>query len=156
MSDAFTDARGRKWVLSITYGDVRRVKKLLGLNLASLADRQVTEEELTKLSVDQLPVFMRLQADPLTMVDVLFSLLQPQADEQGVSDEDFGSSLTPEVFRQATEIFWRLYHDFFLKSGESMKAKMIEGLMRYSGAVEEKTEAMDAKINEMISNAELI
>ncbi|TWU12857.1 hypothetical protein CA54_16830 [Symmachiella macrocystis] len=81
----FTDNAGREWVFTITVDDVRRVRKKLEVDL---------------LDVD---VFPQLASDPILLADVLFVLCLPQADADGITDEDFGRGLGGDAIDEATE-----------------------------------------------------
>lgn len=149
MSDTFTDAKGGEWLLKLTYGDVKRVNQLIGINLTTVASpksMKAANDSLEDMEIDDLPLAMRLQQDAMLLADVLYCLVEPQATERGVSDVEFGERLTPETFRNASDIFWRLYHNFFVQSGDKMKAQAVESLMNVSE--EDAQEFVDQKIAE--------
>lgn len=92
----FADTAGRKWVVSVTVADLKRV-------------RQETDVELGKLPVDKLA---ELMADPERFVDVLWVLVQDQAAKVGVTPEQFGRSLGGDALEAADRAFWRAWADF--------------------------------------------
>lgn len=156
MTDKFTDAQGREWLLSLTYGDVKRVRKLIGVNLFTLIDKsvKVSKEELESgdASPDQLPIFMQLQIDPIMLGDVIYALVKPQLDERNVSEDSFSSAIGPREFKAAKEIFWRLYQNFFLEAGEPIQAKMIAGALRLSEGLEAGVSNLEGKIDQTIED----
>ena len=77
----FTDNAGRTWTVCINVSAVKRVRDLLGVDLAGAGDSEAN------------PLLAQLLADPVLLCDVAYCLVKPQADERGVSDEEFGSAL---------------------------------------------------------------
>ena len=73
----FTDNASRTWSVIITVDSIRRVMKLLGINI-------------TEIDVGDPPLLVRLGTDEMLLCDIIYCLVKPQADELGVSDEDFG------------------------------------------------------------------
>lgn len=57
--------------------------------------------------------FQQIGEDPRLMVDVLFALVMPQAETEGVSDVEFGESMSGPVMREAYEGFLEEVVDFF-------------------------------------------
>lgn len=75
---SFTDTAGRTWPVAITVADLKRVRQLAGIELGKLTLQGLAE----------------LVADPATFADVIYVLVKDQADRLGVSDEQFGRSLS--------------------------------------------------------------
>jgi hypothetical protein len=82
----FTDARGRRWPLVLTYGLAQRIRTSLDVDLANAH----TGEALTKLG----------QSDEL-FVATLFALVEDEAGKQSVTPADFAEGLNGEVFEAA-------------------------------------------------------
>lgn len=78
---AFTDNQQRHWPVRIDVNALRRVKDLAGVNLAT----DVFGETL-------LP---QLANDPLLLANVLYAIIKPDADQRGISDEQFGQAHWP-------------------------------------------------------------
>ncbi len=102
----FTDNAGRAWTLTITVDAIKRVQALVKVNLAQILDAQ---------RGSSLPLLTELQADLVLLCDVLFALVKPQADAQGVSDEQFGQALGGEAIAAAHTAFWEEMIGFFQK-----------------------------------------
>lgn len=153
--DVFKDAKGREWQLSLSYGDAKRVKKLLGLNLFTLVDKSPTEakEEVERgeMGWESMPVFMQLQLDPILLGDVIYAIVKPQLDAKSISDDEFSDSIGPKEFKAIKDIFWRLYHDFFLEAGETAKAKMIKGSLKLTQGMEDQADRLDKDIEKAIA-----
>lgn len=150
MATIFQDSKERAWTLGITFGDVKRVKTLTGHNLAR-PGRQLpkgsTGEEIINLPEDEQPLYYRLAYDPIVLIDVVFALVEPQAREKGVTDEQFGMAMTPEIFKDVSKKFWEVYYDFFLAAGDQMNAKMIEQVRRARKLMEKEAERISSKID---------
>ena len=86
----FTDNAGRDWVIEINVASLKRVKGLTGTDLIALA-----------VSMDT-SVAERLASDPILLCDVLYAVCKPQADERGVSDEEFGRAMAGDAIESAT------------------------------------------------------
>jgi len=86
----FTDNAGRDWVIEINVASLKRVKGLTGTDLIGLA-----------VSMDT-SVAERLASDPILLCDVLYAVCKPQADERGVSDEEFGRAMAGDAIESAT------------------------------------------------------
>lgn len=83
----FTDNAGREWVVSVNVAAVKRVRALTGVDLLGLLDpAQGVSEKL---------------ADPVTLCDVLFAVVQPDADRRGVTSDDFGASMAGDAIDAA-------------------------------------------------------
>ena len=102
----FTDSAGRTWTLAITVDAIKRVESLVKVNLARLLEPR---------STGGLPLLTELEADIILLCDVLFVLVKPQADAQGVTDEQFGQALGGEAIAAAYPAFWEELVDFFQK-----------------------------------------
>ena len=72
---SFQDRSGRSWSLEATYASYARVKAQTGVSLFDLA----TEE---RKSLEQL-------ADPFTLGQVIWSMVEPQAEGRGITPEAF-------------------------------------------------------------------
>ncbi len=83
----FTDNADRTWNVEVNVSSIRRVRGLLDVDLAQL------DKDL----------LARLSGDPVLLADVLYALCKPQADRDGVSDEQFGEGLAGESIDTATE-----------------------------------------------------
>ncbi|RIK82886.1 MAG: hypothetical protein DCC68_05060 [Planctomycetota bacterium] len=94
---SFKDANGREWLVTVDVAQIRRVRQRLKLNLADLQEGDL---------------LLRL-ADPVTLVDVLFVLVLPQAEEKNVSDEQFASALGGDTLTEATTALLEALCDFF-------------------------------------------
>ncbi|OHB56829.1 MAG: hypothetical protein A2Y07_06875 [Planctomycetes bacterium GWF2_50_10] len=108
----FQDSAGRTWTISMTVDSVKRVRDLMKINLI--------EPE----SGDP-PLLTRLGMDDLLMLDVIYCLIQPQAEQLNISDTDFAKALGGDAVLSAINAFYEEMVDFFLKRGRTDRAKAV-------------------------------
>lgn len=110
---SFTDNAGRTWTVALNIGAVKRVKGLLSVDL------------LAMLKGDP-PLITQLGTDVVLLCDVIFAILKPQADEAGVTDEQFGAALSGDAILSARRAFYEELADFFLHMGRPDVARALE------------------------------
>lgn len=86
----FVDVRGRVWVVEINTATIKRVRSLTDVNLYEVVDGELIQ---------------RLESDIILFCDVLYAICKPQADRDGVTDEQFGEGLAGDVIDEATAAF---------------------------------------------------
>lgn len=141
---SFEDTEGRTWNLAITFGSIKRAKDLLGVNLLNpLATRKYKTNGRARRSQ---PLLTRLQLDPALLVDLIFALLRPQAEQQGVTDEQFAEALGGEAAYEAYRAFMEEWQVFFHGLRREAEARAIR-------ANKEMIEAETAKNVELVEKA---
>lgn len=96
----FKDNSDRGWNVAINVESIKRVKTLLGVNLLDVLD------EGGKL-------LARLHDDPLFLVDALYCVCKPEADQRQVTDEDFGRAMFGDAILHGAEALLEELADFF-------------------------------------------
>ncbi len=94
----FVDRKSNVWVVEIDTSTIRRVKAVTGVNLLECVEGDLIE---------------RLSSDVLLLVDVLYAIIQPQADQQQITDEQFGEGLAGDVITDATTALLEAMVAFF-------------------------------------------
>ncbi|TVQ64486.1 MAG: hypothetical protein EA379_01325 [Phycisphaerales bacterium] len=84
----FKDNEGRTWDVVMDTTALKRVRSLLGVDLMQLINGDLVA---------------KMQADPALVVDVAYVMCKDQADERGVSDEDFGRAMRGDPIAYATQ-----------------------------------------------------
>jgi len=84
----FTDNAGRQWTVEINVAALKRIKGLAGVDLLEVLDGTLIE---------------RLIRDPVLLCDVLYAACKPEADQRGVTDEEFGRAMAGDAIEHATE-----------------------------------------------------
>jgi hypothetical protein len=106
---SFKDTSGREWLVTLNVAQVKRVRERLGVNLADLQEGNL----LTRL------------ADPVLLVDVLFVLVQPQAEEKNITDEQFAAGLGGDTLADAATALLEALCDFFPQPTRLMLRKVL-------------------------------
>jgi hypothetical protein len=94
---SWTDSDNRSWSCAITVATVKRVQQLAEVNLLEAFDG----------------LLMKLADDPVSLANVLYAVCKLQADERGVTDEQFGELLGGETIEAATTALVQGIIDFF-------------------------------------------
>lgn len=106
----FTDNTGRAWTIAINVDAVKRVKALAKVDLLEAVEGKLIE---------------RLVSDPVLLCDVVYCLCKPQADQLGVSDEDFGRAMAGDAIEQATAAMLEELVDFFPSRRRALLTKAV-------------------------------
>lgn len=101
----FTDRHGNAWHIDITIASLRRVRSMMGLDLANIT--------LPRDGGHDQPLMTELAMAPDLLVDVVYVLVKPQADAREMSDEQFGESLDGEALASLQDAFWEALRLFF-------------------------------------------
>ena len=109
---SFEDRMGDSWVFDLTFGTIERVKKDSDLDLL---DSVQLNETLTTLL-----------ADPRRLVEVTYTILEPQIEKAGLSPEEFGSRIGGKQVGEISEALVEAWVHFFLQSGLAEQATAIQ------------------------------
>ena len=91
---SYVDTNGDRWTVRVTVATVARVRDLVDENLADF---------LTSKGLE------RLASDVITLCNVLYAVVKPQADERGIDDAAFGETLTGDALADATnQLLWAI------------------------------------------------
>jgi hypothetical protein len=102
---SFTDSSGVLWDVNVTVETVRRVKRLIDVDLLDAVKGEF---------------IAGLADDPVQLADVLYCVCKPQADKLGVTDEQFGERLAGDVIDHATAALLEALVNFFPKRQRSL------------------------------------
>jgi hypothetical protein len=112
----WTDREGRDWTIDVNVGTVRKVKADTEIDLLKISDASLSEQ----------------LSDPMTLCDVLWSLVEHQAAEKDVTPESFGSSLAGDCLESALDSLMQEIIDFF----PSRRRQILQKLMDKARAAE--------------------
>jgi len=79
---------GRTWTVAINVDAIKRVRALLDINLLEMVEGQLIE---------------KLIRDPVLLCDVVYAICKPEADAQGITDEQFGRAMAGDAIEHATK-----------------------------------------------------
>jgi len=136
---SFKDNEGREWHLAVNVATVKRLRQSeLAVDLLDLVDGREPERSL----------LVRLAADPVLLVDVLYVICQPEAEKRGVSDVEFGEAMAGEVIDRATEALLAEITDFTPNRRDRQRLRRglekIEAMMETGRTIlDERLEAAD-------------
>jgi len=99
---SFEDTQGRKWHLSIDINTIRRVRTMTGFDLYKMVE----------FGNNNGGTIRQLTEDVILLVDVLYAIVKPDADQAGITDEEFGAALGGDVLGRATEALLDAYINF--------------------------------------------
>lgn len=94
---SFKDVHRRDWVITIDVAALKRVRAIAKVDLCQIGTHAVDAQ----------------LADPVTLVDAIYAICQPQAQKAGITDEQFGQGLAGDVIEQATAALLEAVIDFF-------------------------------------------
>ena len=102
----FSDTTGRTWSIAVNVDAVKRVRDLLKEDLLDV--KQILE---------------RLMVDPILLCDVIYCICKPQADAEGISDEQFGQAMGGDSILHAKRALIAELVDFFPSAAERENLK---------------------------------
>ena len=113
---AFFSAGGHRWTITLTLGELRRLR--------------ATGPDLMALNEGNPPLALRLRTDPYLVGEILWTLLQPQLEERGVSEADFVAMLDGTALAAANGAFTEALLDFFQTLGRTDLAELLHTTAR--------------------------
>ncbi len=125
----FVDRKSNVWIVEIDTSTLRRVKAVTGVNLLECVEGDLIE---------------RLSSDVLLLVDVLYAILQPQADQQQITDEQFGEGLAGDVITDATTALLEAMVAFF---PEPRRRLLKTAAAKYAAVQTKAMEMVQAKLD---------
>lgn len=121
-STSFTDRSGRKWELRCTLDTIRSVSVAQGIALNRIASD---------------PAVMTALEDPVTVADVLATMLEPELQARSVSRSDFESALDGNTLETATESLLEAVAGFL----PSTQSKLLRGALATMRSAKERANA---------------
>lgn len=110
---SFMDNAGRAWAIAINVDAIKRVRDSLDVNLLDAVEGKLIE---------------RLVGDPILLCDVIYVLCRPEAEQRGVSDEDFGRAMAGDSIDSATTSLLEELVAFFPKARRDLLTKALQKL----------------------------
>lgn len=131
MAAQFTDREGRAWPLEIDFPDVTRIKNVTGVDL-------LLQEDMVRLGK------LENSDDYALLVNVLYVAWSGQAEQYGVTDEQFGR-LACKRFEDVVRAFNEALADFFRRVGRGPMARMLQTAMAMSA---QQTAKIDEQLDQ--------
>lgn len=131
----FKDKAGRDWAIEINVAARKKVMADTGVDLFTAVDGTLQQ---------------KLQ-DPETLVAVIFSIVEAQAKEQGISPETFGGSIVGDVIDDAALTMMKAIADFFPSRQRSILTKALaKGTELMDRATEKAMKQLDTMDVELL------
>ena len=118
----FHDQTGKEWRIIINVAAVKRVRDLCGVNLMD-----VIKVEDNRISADLVD---RIANDPVLLVDIVYSLCLPQAQEDGVTDIQFGERMVGDTVEAATNALLEELVNFFPEAKKKILRLILDATSR--------------------------
>lgn len=109
----FKDCAGRDWTLDVNCASLKRVRKMLDV-------------DLTQLDQGNPPLCLQLERDPVLVCDVLYVLLEPDVKAANLTDEDFGKGLGKEGLKEGRKALAEELTDFFQQLGLKEQVTLLQ------------------------------
>ena len=110
----FKDAQDREWTIDLNIASVR-----------ALRERAARVDSLKNVDLLDYAGVLLSVSDPFFAADLLFETVRDQAEERGVSPEDFGASLRGKILFDAIAEWSAEYLDFFPEPTAKEKAQAL-------------------------------
>lgn len=125
----FQDSKGREWTVEITIATAKRLRDLLDVDL------------IAAYSDENDDLFQRLSVDPFLLCNVVYVVCKPQADAEGVSDEQFGEAMSGQPIENATEALLEELVVFFPRAKRTTFRKALNRMREMEAKAAAVTEA---------------
>jgi len=124
----FKDNAGRDWTVAVNVASIKRLRDVLDVDLMGVIEGDLLQ---------------RLYADPVLLVDVVYVLCKPRADELKVTDEQFGQAMGGDAIELATAALVDEIIDFFPNRRDRERARKV--LAKFTAAMERAQEGLDLR-----------
>lgn len=138
---SFKDCNGKIWTFSVNVGTMKRVRAICDVDLYKIIEIDENNNPNSKL-------LERLSSDPVLLVDVLYAVCKPEADKIGMSDLEFGESMTGDTVEAATNALLDELVDFFPEAKRQVFRRVLTAARRFQAATEKQ-------LNVILSDPEL-
>lgn len=136
----FKTKDGQSWDLDLTLGSVRRVRD-------RLKDGPHGDVDLLNLEEGEPALGTRLATDLMLLCDILWILVEREAAERGITDEQFGELLGGGDIAEAHETFFKELMDFFQKMKRPDRVNWINKQQETIRHVVEKISSKVSEVN---------
>lgn len=128
----FKDTAGLEWPVSVNVASIKRVRDMAAVDLLAVADGKMID---------------RLYQDPISLVDTLWAICQPQIVERQTTPEQFATAIAGDALEDATTALMEDLRDFFPKARRTTMGKALTKIRevdeRAHQRAGEKIDAMD-------------
>jgi hypothetical protein len=148
----FETTDGKKYTVDLTIGDIKRVRAAHGIDLMQIATPKTDDETSSPL--------VTIASDLLTCLEIVYTIVEAQADAHGVTDEQFGAAMGGTAAGQAQRALMEALVNFFQGAGMVDLAQTVVSMsdmlpkMREAGAAKVAATAVASgqKYTERLAN----
>ena len=140
----FKDNAGRTWQIAMNVTAAKRVRSILDVDLLQLGSEAGNPAD---------HLFTRLHTDPCFLVDVLYVVCKPEADAQGITDEQFGEAMAGDAIDQATKALLEEIVGFSPSPRDRARARRV--LAKANTMIDRAQDLLDAKASDENLEAEM-
>lgn len=142
MSYVFKDELNREWNCTLTFGNIKKLKARLGLDLLN-ADKP------REGSTDKVALMTDLYLDVELFLDTLYTLVvsRDDKDQPTISKDSFEEGFSGPVFESAHRAFFGSLKDFFLSTHKEVLADGIDHQQKMVAAIQEQGRTQLKKLN---------
>lgn len=134
----FKTTDGREWVVAVNVGTVKRVREATGVNVLALISDQAAITDAF--------------SDDVKLAEVIVSLIRPQLETAGVSDDQFFSAIDGTVIENATEALLAEVANFF---PEPRRTVLLTAMAKVQTAMKAKNHAGAAEALKALETMEV-
>lgn len=132
----FIDSKGNHWALILTLGSAKKILDKTGVDLLNPTSLiKINDDE----SIGEDSVILRLLTDDLFVGDIIYNLIEKQAQDRGLTKDDVFDMLDGETTKKAYDAFTKEYRNFFMARGNVQGVKMIDLLIQGIQALAEES-----------------
>ena len=132
---SFTDNAGRIWTIAVNVATIKRVRAICNVDLNAIVEMDEKNNPSTKL-------LEQLSSDPVLLVDVLYAVCKPEADAQGISDEEFGMAMAGDAIDHAATALLDEIVNFFPEAKRRALQKILSATRRFEKIAQQKLETL--------------
>ncbi len=147
----FTDAKGRKWPVSLDVGALKRIRILAGCKLDDILPKEIADKEAARAAAESYGGFLN---DDEKFSEVLYAILKPHADAAGVTHEQFDEGLAGEANQRALLAFHGAFADFSQNPRKTLLRGMKLELRKMETRLAKLDAMTDADLEAMIEKAQ--
>lgn len=137
---SFADSTGKSYTVSLTIGDVARVKALSDGKFDLLSPEKLSGDPSQELR-------QRLDEDLLEFFELLCLLVDSQLRASEITAEQFGERMDPKSLLDAQERFFREWIDFFRQLQRPQQWLPLEKMTKYRKLAAEKVQRQISRLD---------
>lgn len=141
MSITFRDAKDRDWLVVLNLAALKRMRLMASFTLEDVIPKEITSKDAAAKSATAYSDFLN---DDIRFSEVLWAIVQPQADAKGITQEQFDEGLAGEANQRAILAFHGAFTDF----SQNPRKKFLRGMQIGLNRMVTRLEAFDKEVTD--------